>query len=229
MKKSLYTEVPAYLNETYWWAYLHPRAVSFFERQWLVNLILFGNYKKLKNALIEKLNIFKGSRSLQVACAYGDFTDSVLEALGPESSLDVVDVAQIQLDNLESKLDPLSNNVVLQKQDSSQLEFGDDVFDNVLLFFLLHEQPKEVRQKTVREVVRVCKPGAHIVYIDYHKPESSKLLRYFMHFILKTLEPYAMDLWEESIESLHNIENTKVLSSQRYFFGLYQRVVIEKL
>lgn len=229
MKKQSDTEVPAYLKETYWWAYLHPRAVFFFERQWLVNLILFGNYKKLKNALIEQLTIFKGSRSLQVACAYGDFTDSVLQALGPESSLDIVDVAQIQLDNLESKLAPLGDNVALQKQDSSRLEFEDAVFDNVLLFFLLHEQPKEVRQETVNEAVRVCKPGGRIIYVDYHKPEGSKLLRYFMQFILKTLEPYAMDLWEASIESLHNSENTKVLSTQKYFFGLYQRVVIEKI
>ena len=36
--------VPAYLEETYWWAYVHPNAVSLFERQWLVNLILWGNF-----------------------------------------------------------------------------------------------------------------------------------------------------------------------------------------
>jgi len=38
------TAVPAYLNETYWWAYVHPNAVRLFERQWLVNLILWGNF-----------------------------------------------------------------------------------------------------------------------------------------------------------------------------------------
>jgi hypothetical protein len=32
--------VPDYLTEHYWWAYIHPKAVRFFERQWLVNLIL---------------------------------------------------------------------------------------------------------------------------------------------------------------------------------------------
>ena len=30
--------IPDYLSETYWWAYLHPRAVRVFEREWLVNL-----------------------------------------------------------------------------------------------------------------------------------------------------------------------------------------------
>ena len=41
--------VPAYLEQTYWWAYVHPRAVRWFEREWLVNLILFGNYGRLRD------------------------------------------------------------------------------------------------------------------------------------------------------------------------------------
>ena len=39
--------VPQYLQETYWWAYVHPRAVQVFERQWLVNLILWGKLQPL--------------------------------------------------------------------------------------------------------------------------------------------------------------------------------------
>ncbi len=35
--------VPYYLKTHYWWAYVHPRAVKLFERQWLTNLILWGN------------------------------------------------------------------------------------------------------------------------------------------------------------------------------------------
>ena len=42
--------VPAYLSDTYWWAYIHPSAVNIFERQWLVNAILWGNFAKLRVA-----------------------------------------------------------------------------------------------------------------------------------------------------------------------------------
>jgi hypothetical protein len=28
--------IPEYLRRYYWWAYIHPNAVRFFERQWLV-------------------------------------------------------------------------------------------------------------------------------------------------------------------------------------------------
>ena len=33
-------EIPEYLQDTYWWAYLHPNSFYFFEREWVVNLIL---------------------------------------------------------------------------------------------------------------------------------------------------------------------------------------------
>ena len=48
--------VPDYLEKNYWWAYRHPRGVKFFDREWMVNLILFGNMAKLRqdwNAAIE--------------------------------------------------------------------------------------------------------------------------------------------------------------------------------
>jgi len=219
--------IPTYLKETYWWAYLDPKAIVLFERQWLVNLILFGNYKRLRNALIEQMNVFKGSRSLQIACAYGDFSESVLSRIGNDSQFDIIDVAQVQLDNLKRKLGVTYKNVIAHKQDSSSLTFQDNTFDNVLLFFLLHEQPKSVREKTVNEAVRVCKPGGKVIYIDYHEPKN-KLLKIFMSFIFKTLEPFALDLWSESIESLHTKNSSSLCSKNTYFFSLYQRVVFEK-
>src|SRR5215813_3062630 len=44
--------VPSYLQEIYWWAYVHPWAVRVFEREWLVNLILLGNYARLRDAAL---------------------------------------------------------------------------------------------------------------------------------------------------------------------------------
>ena len=54
--------VPSYLIAYYWWAYIHPKAVRFFERQWLVNLILWGNYTRLRDLAIAELgNVLSGT------------------------------------------------------------------------------------------------------------------------------------------------------------------------
>src|SRR5688500_15075893 len=93
--------VPAYLNETYWWAYVHPKAVKLFERQWLVNLILWGNFAKLRDAALDELGGELPGRTLQVACVYGDFTPRVSERVAKgRGTLDVVDVLPVQLSNL---------------------------------------------------------------------------------------------------------------------------------
>jgi len=40
-KKLVLTEgIPDYLKENYWWAYLNPKSMRFFEQQWVINSIL---------------------------------------------------------------------------------------------------------------------------------------------------------------------------------------------
>ena len=47
--------VPDYLRQNYWWAYMHPKGVRVFERQWLVNLILWGNFGQLRDSALDEL------------------------------------------------------------------------------------------------------------------------------------------------------------------------------
>src|ERR1044071_8688254 len=96
--------VPRYLAETYWWAYVHPNAVSLFERQWLVNLILWGNFARLRDAALDELGQSAAGRSLRVACVYGDFPSQLARRISPEGWLDIVDVLPIQIGNLRKKL-----------------------------------------------------------------------------------------------------------------------------
>lgn len=224
--------IPAYLQNTYWWAYLHPRAVRIFERQWLVNLILWGNFARLRDAALAALGAVIHGRVLQVACVYGDFTEHLLRRLGPTGHLDVIDVAPIQLRNLQAKLQGSGSDtrrVTALLQDSSRLQFADGSHDAVVLFFLLHEQPAEVRRKTIAEALRVTKPGGKLVFVDYHQPSAWSPFRYLMVPVLTWLEPFAMDVWRHPIADWLPAGATVArLEKQTYFAGLYQRVVVTK-
>jgi SAM-dependent methyltransferase len=153
--------IPAYLQQTYWWAYIHPNAVTFFERQWLVNLILWGNFARLRDAALDELGRKVTGRTLQVACVYGDFSTQLVKRFAPDAWLDVVDVLPIQLRNLRQKL-PASAPVTLHQRDSTALGFTDESYDQAILFFLLHEQPAAVRRNTLLEALRVVKPGGRL-------------------------------------------------------------------
>lgn len=220
--------IPQYLENTYWWAYLHPRAVHIFERQWLVNLILWGNFARLRDAALQELGSATNGRVLQVACVYGDFTEHLVRRLGPQGSVDVIDVAPIQINNLHAKLSD-TRRVNAQLQDSTALQFADGTHDATVVFFLLHEQPADVRRKTIAEALRVTKPGGKLVFVDYHKPRAYSPWRYLMVPVLTTLEPFAMDVWNNEIASwLPEGAPVAKLEKQTYFAGLYQKVVITK-
>lgn len=220
--------IPEYLESTYWWAYLHPRAVHIFERQWLVNLILWGNFAKLRDAALQEMGETIHGKALQVACVYGDFTEHLVRRLGPEGSLDVVDVAPIQIKNLQTKLSR-PERVSARLQDSTDLHFSDSSFESVVVFFLLHEQPADVRKKTIAEALRVTRPGGKLVFVDYHRPVFSNPFRYVMVPVLTTLEPFAMDLWRGEIADwLPTDLAISRIEKQTYFGGLYQKVVITR-
>ena len=74
--------------------------------------------------------------------------------------------------------------------DPSSLECPDASYDQVLLFFLLHEQPEGVRRGTLAEAMRVVKPGGEIVIVDYHRPSLLHPLRLLLSGVFRQLEPY---------------------------------------
>ena len=220
--------VPRYLEETYWWAYVRPAAVRFWDRRWLVNLILWGNYARLRDAALDALGTRLDGRTLQISCVYGDITQRLRSRLTPAASLDVLDVVRAQLENVGRKLrgDP---RVGLIHADSTALDFASASYDRALVFFLLHEQPAEVRRRTIAEALRIVKAGGRLVILDYHRPQPWHPLYWPMVAELKSLEPFALDLWRHELTHWFPAGAPISRMTQETFFGgLYQLLSITK-
>jgi len=221
--------IPSYLERHYWWAYVHPNAVRVFERQWLVNLILLGNFARLRDLALESLGNPIGGRTLQVACVYGNLTPRLVDRLAGDACLDVVDILPLQLENLARKLGPTSGTKLVLS-DSADLKAPDAHYDQVLVFFLLHEQPLETRKRTLAEALRVTKPGGRLLLVDYHCPHPANPLRLIMTPVLRLLEPFALDLWRNEISTWlpKGVPDLQV-HKQTFFGGLYQMVEIKRV
>jgi SAM-dependent methyltransferase len=148
--------------------------------------------------------------------------------MAPGAWLDVVDVVPAQLGNLAQKL-PADAAATLRRRDAADLGFASGSFDQVVLFFLLHEQPAPVRARSVAEAWRVLRPGGRLVVMDYHCPAWWHPLRHLLAPVLRRLEPFALDLWGRELAAWLPPDTAPTHCAARGFFGgLYQLLVVTR-
>lgn len=218
--------IPKYLDETYWWAYLHPRGVNFFDKTLIVDSILFGNYRKLRDAVITEITHTPGD-VLQLACVYGNISLRIADSIQPNHHLDVVDIAPVQLQNLSKKIST-QKNIYLHHQDASDLNLNHKQYEHVISFFLLHEVPDELKTKILQQAIDHTRDGGKLTIVDYHKPRGYAPQRYLMYPVLHFLEPFALSMWHNDIRKwLPDSHRIQSLNKTTFFGGLYQKVDIQ--
>lgn len=216
-------QLPDYLERYYWWAYLRPASLRIFDRHWVVNAILWGQYRRLCDAAIAEMA--PGTEVLQLACVYGDLTPRLARHLGPSGRLDVVDIAPLQIDNTRAKLKgmPWANAYVADAADP-----GSETYDTVLSFFLLHELPDALKTRVVDAALAQVGPGGRAIFVDYARPRRWHPLRPVIALVFRLLEPFAETMWSVPIRSLAPSPGRHLWRVRPAFGGLYQIVVAER-
>jgi ubiquinone/menaquinone biosynthesis C-methylase UbiE len=217
--------LPDYLERHYRWAYLEPRNARLFDRPGFLQLLLFGFYRRLSDAVLRSFAANDRQHLLQVGCVYGDLTPRLARQNGA-GRLDVADVAKVQLDLLRGKLSP-DSPVTLHRRDATDLAFADASFDGVLLFFLLHEIPPAAQRRALAEALRVCRPGGRVVVIDYQRPHPLQPLRWLLPPLFRWLEPFALGFWTRPLTTLLAAPTgATVVATRSWFGGLYRQVTL---
>lgn len=220
-------ETPGYLHKIYWWAYEHPLAVRFWDRGFLINFILQGNYDRLVDAVLDEFKDGLSGDTLQISCAYGKLTPRLEQRLKAGARLDVIDVLNIQLENVRRKLKSPDERVRLIQCDATQLNCPDAAYDQALMFFLPHELPEDRRRMAIAEALRVVKPGGKLIFVEFHKPKWWHPLRLWQRLVFLLFEPFAMDMWRHELTYyLPHAPTCTVAKHETYYGGLYQKLVL---
>jgi len=222
--------IPDYLEKTYWWAYVRPWAVRIFEREWLVNLILWGFYKPLRDLTLQAMGSAIAGRTLKISCCYGQLEPMLAaQVKAGGGSLDIIDIAPEQLKNARRKLTRFIEDgvVTLMRRDSTDLDLPDDFYDRALIFFLPHEQPEDIRRQTFYEAFRVVKPGGQVYVVEFAKPKAWHPLKYIWHPVLCVLEPFASPLWTHEMATwLPRGGAGCQIKTKKIFGNFYQLVTV---
>jgi len=196
--------MPFYLARYYWWAYLWPKAVWFFDHQSIINGILFGQYQKLMHATLACLQHAPLQRVLQLTCVYGSLTPNLIRYLHPVA-LHITDVAPVQL-NLARRKCTNTSRLLTTRMNAESLGYRSDSFSTIVLFFLLHEMPHEARQNTISECMRILKFGGSLIMAEYAEIPAQHWLYRFTpaRRLITRLEPFLKGFWHEDIQTLLN-------------------------
>ena len=216
-------KITSYLRKVYHWAYLNPKHVKFLDNELIVSSILWGNHKRLRTSLLEE--IAPNSHVLQPAAVYGKFSQHLAQHLGAEGSLDVIDIAPVQVAHTEEKLKPYTNASVRLADAAEPLKTNYDV---IACYFLLHEIPDNYKLKVLNNLLTCLNDKGKLVIIDYHKPGGVHPLKPLLSLIFDTLEPYAKSLWWHDIQHFITHSDAFHFHKTTFFGGLYQKVVITK-
>lgn len=216
--------VPAYLSDTYTWAYLSRFGTRFFDKPAVVSAILWGNARRLIDSVVAEMK--PGWRVLQPACVYGNFSLRVAEALGPDGHLDVCDIAPVQVALTRRKMAGVLQATVRREDAAAP---GKGPYDAVTCFFLLHEVPEDYKRAIVDNMLDAVGPGGTVIFVDYHRPHAAHPLKPVMSVVFDTLEPFAKTLWDKEIQDYAAEPDRFAWSKTTVFGGLYQKVIARRL
>ena len=223
--------VPEYLARHYWWAYLWRWGIWFFDHQFIINVILFGQYDCLLQKTLGQIERKPDARILQLTCVYGKLTPLLLSSTGGEVHL--CDVSDGQLELVRRKTRFAAERCYLSRMNGECLGYRNDSFDQVMVFFLFHEMPAEARSNTYAEIARVVRPGGSVLVTEYAATPYHHILYKVLPFrcLLGRLEPFLPGFWQEDMAAeLNNAlrQNGKPLAGQpatEYCFAKFYRVM----
>jgi ubiquinone/menaquinone biosynthesis C-methylase UbiE len=217
-------EIPSYLQDTYYWCYLNPRNVKLLDREFVVRTILWQQHRKLQTLAFAEVQ--PGQSVLQAASVYGSFAPNLASHIGAEGSLDVVDVAEVQVRSVRGKLREFPWARV---HHSNILHYGGGPFDVVCCYFLLHEVPDDYKYRIVNSLLEKVNPGGKVVFVDYHKPRWWHPLKLITSIVFDTLEPFAKRLWRSELSEFADKPGRFSWRKEVIFGGLFQKVVATRL
>ena len=121
----------------------------------------------VRDKVVAIANVAKGSQVLDVATGTGQqafaFAKYGYDVTGIDLTESMLEIA---------KRNNKNGFVKFEVGDATHLRFDRNTFDACCISFALHDMPLNIREKVLREMVRVTKPKGVIIIVDYDLPHN---------------------------------------------------------
>jgi len=130
---------------------------------WLARPVIYRPF-------VERIGLKGGEKVLDFGAGWGDVTYCLVPRLTKGGSVTVMDPSSGWQETAKRHLRKFSG-LTFVESDIFGAGFADASFDVVVIHFVLHHVPSEIRESTVREIAKKLRPGG-FVYIS--EPNSKK-------------------------------------------------------
>ena len=169
---------------------------------------------RLRGRVVDFTGAEKGSRILDVATGTGKQAFAFAEKGYDVTGIDL-SKAMLKVANKKNRY----KNVRFQAADATNLPFEDNSFDVSSVSFALHDMPLTIRERVLKEIVRVTKPAGMIVIVDYALPEN-KIGRFLVyHFVRLYEREYYSRFIKSDLEALLRKSGIEVKEELRVLLG----------
>lgn len=184
-----------------------------------VEILFSGTAGAMRRMILPVLNSKADpqGRWLELGCGAGSATKPVLETF-PKVRVTALDMSPAYLKVAQDTLRSYPGSDFLQG-DATALPFKDETFDAVYSVYMLHEMPKSVREKVVREGFRVLKPGGVLVFADSLQLDDEPELNWALERFPKIYhEPFYKGYSKDKMEVMVSKQTRQNAEAEHGFF-----------
>ncbi|HKU27465.1 MAG TPA: class I SAM-dependent methyltransferase [Candidatus Sulfotelmatobacter sp.] len=153
---------------------------------------------KARRSLLQHAKLMPNERILDIGCGTGTFA-VMAKQFYPSVDIVGLDPDPKALARASQKAEKARVSLRFDRGFADSLGYPTDTFDSVFSSFMFHHLESSNREKTLREVVRVLKPGGRFLLLDFEASDSGHGL---------------MDLFHRT-ERLHDNSEDRILALMR--------------
>lgn len=182
---------------------------------------------EFKQALIRQASVAKNHQVLDLGCGTATLTLLIKQA-HPETQITGLDGDPKALEIARGKVARSGLTITLDEGMAFDLPYPDNSFDRVFSGLLFHHLTREDKERTLREVYRVLRPGGELHVADWGKASNAlmRLAFFLVQFLdgFKTTADNVKGLLPDffSKAGLHNVQQTARYQTMFGTMALYR-------
>lgn len=141
----------------------------------ITGLLGLGVNRANSRMVIELASIKPGDRVLDVGCGTGNLTLTAHTYAGSSGKVYGIDASPEMIQVAKQKASRSRREVIFDVGLIEKLAFPDATFDVVISRLVIHHLPDDLKRNGFAEILRVLKPGGHLLIADFIPPTNPVL------------------------------------------------------